>query len=219
MSIESKSMGFEKINKKSDIRLHVLYEDNHLIGVFKPPQVLSQADFSNTEDMIGIVKNYLVEKYKKPGKAFLGLVHRLDKSVSGVMLFAKTSKAASRISEQIRQHKTQKVYLARVEGKVDSKKRRLESIVDSKEAALEFERLSFDEKYSHLKIFLETGRKHQIRKQLSGIGHPICGDALYGSKTTFGKGIALVSHSFSFLHPISKETITITLPDHLNSLR
>jgi 23S rRNA pseudouridine1911/1915/1917 synthase len=169
--------------------------------------------------MIGLIKNYLVEKYQKPGKAFLGLIHRLDKSVSGVMLFAKTSKAASRLSEQIRQHKTEKIYLARVEGRVDSKRRRLESVVDNKQAALEFERIGADEKFSHLKVLLETGRKHQIRKQLSDIGHPICGDTLYGSKTSFKEGIALVSYSFAFSHPISKESITITLPDHLNVLR
>jgi 23S rRNA pseudouridine1911/1915/1917 synthase len=212
-------MRLEQTDKKRDIRLHVLYEDNHLIGVFKPPHVLSQADFSKAEDMIALIKKYLIEKYQKPGKAFLGLIHRLDKSVSGVMLFAKTSKAASRLSEQIRQHKTEKIYLARVEGRVDSKRRRLESIVDSKQAVLEFERIGTDEKFSHLKVLLETGRKHQIRKQLSEIGHPICGDALYGSKTSFKEGIALVSYSFAFLHPISKESITITLPDHLNVLR
>lgn len=178
--------------------LIVLYEDNHLIVVNKPAGILVQGDDSGEESLMDVVKSYIKEKYQKPGNVFLGLVHRLDRNVSGVVLFAKTSKGASRISEQFRNHTTKKIYHARVAGVPQNKKGTLKNYLrkneqnlkaevfdiptpGADEAILDYELVSSNSKSSILKISLRTGRFHQIRAQLAHIGHPILGDIKYGS--------------------------------------
>lgn len=182
--------------------LNVIYEDNHLIAVVKPAGLLTQGDKTGDESLLEQVREYLKNKYKKPGNVFVGLVHRLDRNVSGIVLFAKTSKGASRLSEQIRNHEVDKIYTATVEGIVSPTKGKLEHYLDKdeglnkvqisdkpiqgyKKVVLEFEVLSqftiHNTPVTSLKIHLETGRSHQIRAQLAHIGHPILGDIKYGS--------------------------------------
>lgn len=194
----------------------VLYEDNHLIAVFKPAGILVQGDESGDKCLVDEVKEYLKEKYKKPGKVFLGLLHRLDRPVSGIVLFAKTSKGASRLSEQFRNHETEKIYHALVAGIPKEKKKTLVNwlIKDEKKnkvevfdkekagslrAELDYEVMKSDKKNSLVKIFLKTGRPHQIRAQMARIGHPVVGDVKYGAlKPLPDKSIALAATEISF---------------------
>lgn len=196
--------------------LKVLYEDNHLIAVFKPAGVLVQGDKTNEPCLMDDVKKYLKNKYKKPGSVFLGLLHRLDRPVSGVVLFAKTSKGASRLSEQIRNHEVKKEYQALVEGAPKNRKDTLINyllhdektnkarVFDSKRAGallaeLSFETIAARGKNTLLKISLKTGRHHQIRAQLSHIGHPVAGDVKYGAKKPLpDKSIALCATCLTF---------------------
>lgn len=179
--------------------IKVLYEDNHLIVVVKLAGVLSQADKTGDPDMLTEVKKYLKEKYKKQGNVFVGLLHRLDRPVSGIMLFAKTSKGASRLSEQIRNGEVGKIYHALVIGKPKKATETLLSKVDGKDAYLSYELMKSNKKYSLLKIILGTGRKHQIRKQLSEIELSILGDVKYGGeKWENEKSIALCATRLSF---------------------
>ena len=203
--------------------LEVLYEDNHIIVVVKPPNILSQADNTNDLDMLTIIKKYLKEKYNKPGNVYLGLVHRLDRPVSGVMVFAKTSKAASRLSDQVRTHTFKKTYLAVVNGilKKDSdelvdyivKQNDNSSKISVKEegkiAKLRYQVLerNYDENLTLVKVYLETGRHHQIRVQMANIGHVLYGDQRYGKQDK--NQIALFSNSLEFVHPVKKETLKI----------
>lgn len=200
-------------------KLNILYEDNHIIVVEKPFNIPVQKDSSNDIDMLSIIKSYIKEKYKKPGNVYLGLVHRLDRPVSGVMVFAKTSKAASRLSNDIRNSKFHKTYLTIVNGKLNNNSGKLvnkiskdqktnTSYIDDingKESTLEYEVLKYDEKkdLSLLKINLITGRHHQIRLQLSNIGTPIYGDQRYGKEDK--KQIALYAYKLEFYHPVKKE--------------
>ena len=178
--------------------MNILYEDNHLIAVYKPAGILVQGDETGDATLMDDVKLYLKQKYSKPGKVFLGLLHRLDRPVSGIILFAKTSKGASRLSEQFRSHNIKKVYHALVEGEMKQqngtlinflKKDEQKNIVKvydrevegSKRAELDFEVVESNKKYSLVKIILKTGRSHQIRSQLAHIGHPIVGDVKYGA--------------------------------------
>jgi len=212
--------------------IKVLFEDNHLLVVEKPPNMAVQADLSGDRDLLTTLKEYIKGKYNKPGDAFLGLVHRLDRPVGGVMVFARTSKSASRISEQIRSRTIQKIYFAIVEGLTDSlhgtlkdylikdPKSNTVSVVSqntkrSQEAILHYEAIRQDENKTLLKIVLETGRAHQIRVQLSNIGHPLVGDLKYGrkGKKGFTKSLALWSYSLSFNHPIRNEKLKfISIP-------
>ena len=194
--------------------MEILYEDNHLLVVIKPTYVLSQSDGSDTKDMLTILKKYLKEKYNKPGNVYLGLVHRLDKEVGGVMVFAKTSKAASRLSEQVRLHQFEKYYLAVVKGKVESNtykdkilREEYQSKIDEKgkEAILSFETLKVIDNNSLVKIKLLTGRHHQIRVQFSARGHYLLGDKRYGKKGEFP--LALYAYHLAFYHPITKEKL------------
>lgn len=199
--------------------LEILYEDNHIIVVYKPRNILSQSDYTKDIDMLTLIKEYLKEKYQKPGNVYLGLVHRLDRPVSGVMVYAKTSKAASRLSEQIRTSQVEKQYLAVVNGILSEKKgefrdylKKLETgntIVsrkeEGKEAILNYEVLKEKEGYSLVKIDLKTGRHHQIRVQLSSRGFPLYGDQRYGRIDK--NEIALTSYHLSFYHPITKEKL------------
>jgi len=188
--------------------IKIIYEDNHIIAVVKPAGVLTQGDSSGEESLMDMVKKYLKEKYKKSGQVFLGLVHRLDKPVQGIVLFGKTSKGASRLSEQFRNHTIQKTYHAIVAGKLAEQKGEIKEKVNkisffaegftnksdeellaeikkatkTRIAELSWEVVKNNEKYSLLKILPKTGRFHQIRIQMANMGHPILGDAKYGSK-------------------------------------
>ena len=200
--------------------LKILYEDNHIIVVIKPYNVPVQADSSNDLDMLTIIKNYIKEKYNKPGNVYLGLVHRLDRPVGGVMVFAKTSKAASRLSEEVRTNKIHKTYLTVVHGVLNKKCDKLinkmskdekthNSYIDEKngkEAILEYKVIKEEDNLSLLKINLITGRHHQIRLQLSNINHPIYGDQRYGFQDK--KQIMLYAYKLEFTHPVTKELMT-----------
>ena len=207
----------------------VLYIDNHLIAVCKPAGVLTQADDSGDESLMDQVKAWIKTEFNKPGNVFLGLIHRLDRNVSGVVLFARTSKGASRLSEQFRNKTTEKFYRAIVEGKPQSgqaslshhlrKERTLKSTVfqrpgkDTQHAELEYKTLKNYECTSLLEIKLHTGRFHQIRAQLSFIGHPVLGDKKYGAATPLPeRQVALYAHRLIFKHPISKEKICVESP-------
>ena len=188
--------------------MKVLYEDNHIIVVEKTPNIPSQSDKTGDEDMLTLVKEYIKEKYNKPGNVYLGLVHRLDRPVGGVMVFARTSKAASRLSEQVKvknKKGTLEDYLYKDErnniSKVVSKEKK-----NSKLAKLDYEVLTYNEvkDLSLLEINLHTGRHHQIRVQLSNFGHSIFGDQKYGTRGQ-GKQIALWAYELTIEHPITKE--------------
>lgn len=163
--------------------IKVIYEDNHLLVVEKPVNILSQGDNTNDKDMVNLLKDYIKKKYNKPGNVYIGLIHRLDRPVGGVMVFAKTSKAASRLSEQVRSKTFKKTYLAVVHGKIKSnsdilkdflyknKKTNMVTVVkknhkDAKEAELNYNVLNFKENLSLVQVNLKTGRSHQIRVQL-----------------------------------------------------
>ena len=204
-------------------KLKVIYEDNHILVVEKPPNIPSQSDKTNDLDMLTICKTYIKEKYNKPGNVYLGLVHRLDRPVGGIMIFAKTSKAASRLSNQVREKIFKKKYLAVVDGKVVNKTGMLEDYLykderhniskvvkkekkNAKYAKLEYKLITYDEvkDLSLLSINLYTGRHHQIRVQLSNFGHSIFGDQKYGTRGK-GKQIALWAYELEIEHPIKKE--------------
>lgn len=199
--------------------LNILYEDNHIIVVIKPYNILSQSDNTNDLDMLTIIKNYIKEKYNKPGNVYLGLVHRLDRPTGGIMVFTKTSKAASRLSKQIKDDKFTKKYLAVVHGTFTKKEGTLEnyikktednsSIITTKEegkyAKLDYKVLKEKDNLSTLDITLYTGRHHQIRVQFSNINHPLYGDQRYGKQDR--KQLALFAYHLEFYHPITKEKL------------
>ena len=200
--------------------MKVLYEDNHIIVVLKDAGILSQADKSGDMDILTMVKSYLKEKYNKSGNVYLGLVHRLDRMVGGVMVLAKTSKAASRLSDMIRKGEIEKRYLAVVNGKVDGgilkdkilKQDDGNSIISEsgKEAILEYKLVEYDKKLdvSLVDILLITGRHHQIRVQFASRGHYLLGDHRYGDRND-KKDIALFSYYLKFIHPVSKKLIEV----------
>ncbi len=206
------------------MKLDILYEDNHIIVAYKPSGILSQEDISKDPDMLTLIKEYLVEKYNKPGEAYLGLVHRLDRNTSGVMVFAKTSKAASRLSEQIRNEGFNKEYLAIVEGSLkpnnefitlkhnlEKNEKENKSYVsnkgNAKEAVLMYQVLDSKNNLSLVKIKLITGRHHQIRTQFSHIGHPVYGDVKYGSSNKCGNYYSLCAYKLNIIHPTLKEPL------------
>ena len=203
--------------------IDIIYEDNHLLVVNKPVNIPVQADSSKDQDLLTLLKKQLKEKYQKPGNVYLGLVHRLDRPVGGIMVFAKTSKAASRLSEQIRNNTFQKTYLAVVRGKVlnsDTFKDKLEkdqktNIVKisptGKQAELSYELLEYKDNLSLVKINLKTGRSHQIRVQFSSRNHPLYGDQKYNPNTPKDQ-IALFAHRLEFIHPTTKEVVKFELP-------
>ncbi len=201
--------------------MKILYEDNHLLVVVKPSGVLSQADGTHHADMLTLLKAYLKEKYQKTGNVYLGLVHRLDQPTSGVMVFAKTSKAASRLSEQIRKHAFQKRYVLICHGllkeptgeMVDFLKQEQEKVViskEGKEARLTYTVLQENRQKncSLVEVCLQTGRKHQIRVQFASRGHALFGDHRYGKNEPMD--LCLFAQSISFFHPITKERLTFT---------
>ena len=203
--------------------IKVLYEDNHLLVVEKPVNILSQGDNTSDDDMVNLLKKYLKEKYNKPGNVFVGLVHRLDRPVGGCMVFAKTSKAASRLSEQVRNKSFKKTYRAVIHGKMNkqednlmdylykNKKTNMVSVVskntkDAKDARLSYETLDFKKNFSLVQIDLQTGRPHQIRVQFASRKHPLFGDQRYGQNLNkVGQQIALWSYKIEIDHPTTKE--------------
>ena len=201
----------------------VIYEDNHLLVVEKPVNILSQGDNTNDDDMVNLLKKYLKEKYNKPGNVFVGLVHRLDRPVGGCMVFAKTSKAASRLSEQVRNKSFKKTYRAVIHGNMNkkednlldylykNKKTNMVSVVskntkDAKDARLSYETLDSQKGFSLVQIDLKTGRPHQIRVQFASRKHPLFGDQRYGQNLNkVGQQIALWSYKIEIDHPTTKE--------------
>lgn len=209
--------------------LNVIYEDNHVIVVEKPVNVPSQGDKTGDLDMLSIIKEYLKEKYNKPGNVYLGLIHRLDRPVGGIMVFAKTSKAATRLSEQVRNKEFQKKYLVIADGRFEKNTDILENYLlknertnmskvvnegtkNAKYAKLEYEVMKYNEEtnLSLVKVKLYTGRHHQIRLQLANIGHSIYGDQKYGTRGR-GKQICLWAYELSIKHPITKEEMTFNV--------
>ncbi len=205
------------------MKINILYEDNHIIVVEKPIKVLSQKDNTNDPDLLSLVKEYIKEKYDKKGNVYLGLVHRLDRMVGGIMVFAKTSKAASRLSKAMNENKFNKYYLAIVKGKVNNKdilKDKIKklnngnSIIsnDGKEAILEYELVNYNKDIdaSLIKIHLVTGRHHQIRVQFASRNHPLLGDHRY-SNTKDNLPIALYAFHLEFSHPVKKTSMEFEL--------
>jgi 23S rRNA pseudouridine1911/1915/1917 synthase len=210
----------------------ILYEDNHLLVVNKPANIPVQADSSGDPDVLTILKNHLKEKFNKPGDVFLGLVHRLDRPTQGVMVFARTSKAASRLSDQFRRRTVEKIYRAVVVGNAPDQgelhdflwKDRDKNLVlvvesshpDAKPASLSFKTLSKKSGLSLIEIELETGRSHQIRVQCANAGFPLWGDYRYGvSGQPQHRTMALLSYSLQFDHPTKKERMEfkVGMPD------
>lgn len=198
----------------------ILYEDNHLLVIYKPANILSQKDNTNDLDITYYAKKYLVSKYNKPGDAYLGLVHRLDRMTEGVMVLTKTSKAAARLSNDIKSNIWHKEYLCLVEGvineegmlknfltRTDQEKKMMVSN-SGQEAILKYYPIKvFDDK-TLLRIELITGRHHQIRVQMAHFNHPLVGDMLYGNSKV-KQDLMLACYSITFRHPTSKEFMTI----------
>ncbi len=200
-------------------KLNILYEDNHIIVVVKPYNVLSQGDNTGDVSIMDMIKEYLKNKYNKPGNVYLGLVHRLDRPVGGVMVFAKTSKAAARLCSSFNKHEICKKYLAIVKGKmvgsgelvdyIDKDKAGNAFISDNgKKAILDYEVLDYnkDNDCSLVSIDLKTGRHHQIRIQFSTRGHYLLGDQRYGVQDN--KQISLFAYMLEFMHPVTKEKMS-----------
>lgn len=215
-------------------KLNVLFEDNHIIVVEKLVNVPSQGDKTGDIDMLTIIKDYLKEKYNKPGNVYVGLIHRLDRPVGGVMVFAKTSKAAARLSEQVRVKEFKKKYLVVVNGEfketegvfedylLKNERNNMSKVVEentknAKYSKLEYEVLKYNNEInlSVVRVDLHTGRHHQIRVQFSSRNHSIYGDQKYGGRG-HGKQIALWAYSLSFRHPITKEVLEFRVLPEIN---
>lgn len=207
--------------------LEVLYEDNHCLAVNKPARLLTMGDATGEGTLLDLAKEYVKERYAKPGAVFLGVVHRLDRPVSGVVLFARTSKAAARLSEQFRERTVEKIYRAIVEGTPPDREAVLQDWVwkdpgrnvtqvvragtpGGQQAALAVKRLRASHGRSLVEVHPVTGRSHQIRVQLASRGWPILGDAKYGSDVRLDGSIALHAASLTFNHPTKGEAVTVT---------
>jgi 23S rRNA pseudouridine1911/1915/1917 synthase len=210
-----------------ETELSILYEDNHCLAVAKPSGVASAHFQGHAATLDQAVKAYLKARYHKPGNVFLGVVHRLDKPVSGVLLFARTSKAAARLAEQFREGTVEKVYWAVVDGAMEPSAGTLEDWLrkdaaagrvevvgphapGARQALLHYQRRGAYGGLTWLEIRPQTGRTHQLRVQLAHRGHPIFGDARYGSVHTFDAAIGLHARALTFLHPVRYEPITLT---------
>lgn len=210
--------------------MDVIYEDNHLIVVNKAPGEIVQGDKTGDEPLVETLRRWIKEKYAKPGNVFCGVVHRLDRPVGGLVVFAKTSKALSRLNEMFRDGKVHKTYWAlsrnlppAPEGElkgyiktIEKSNKSLYSLTPRegyKEARLRYRLLGSMNRYHLIEVELLTGRKHQIRVQLSSIGCPIKGDLKYGDKRSNPDGsISLMARHIEFVHPVSKELISLTAP-------
>ena len=204
----------------------IVFEDNHLLVAFKPAGYLSQSDGTDAPDMLTYLKAYIKDKYNKPGNVYLGLLHRLDRNVSGLMVFARTSKCASRMSEQIRKGNLDKRYRARVEGKLEGEgvlvnyllkdeKANKTAVYDrevpgSKRCELHYSAGEYDGEYTMVDIKLITGRSHQIRAQFAHAGHPLYGDVKYGGKKS-SDGLGLTSVYLAFDHPTTGERMEFSI--------
>lgn len=212
------------------IKMEILYEDNHIIIVNKFPREIVQGDKTGDKPLVDMVKDYLKEKYHKPGNVFCGVVHRLDRPTSGIVVFAKTSKALARLNEMFKKGEVDKTYWAIVkdlppqdEGTlvhflIKNQKNNKSVAYDteklrSKKAVLHYKLIGRSQRYYLLEVKLETGRHHQIRCQLAKIGLPIRGDLKYGAQRSNPDGsISLHARNISFVHPVSKKMIDITAP-------
>ncbi len=209
--------------------LDVLYEDNHVLAVSKPARLATMGVADSEPSLLKVAKAWIKDRYAKPGNVYLGVVSRLDAPVTGVVLLARTSKAADRLTRQFRAREIEKVYWAIAEGLVEPAQGRLvhwlmphgrhrrmlivgPTMEGAKEATLSYRRLRRLGAHSLLEVRLETGRKHQIRIQLADCGHAILGDRKYGAHVQFPLGIALHSRRISFQHPVRDERITIEAP-------
>ena len=208
--------------------MKVIYEDNHLLVVEKPVNIPMQEDSSKDEDLLSLCKEYIKKKYNKPAEVYLGLVHRLDRPVGGVCVFARTSKAASRLSKQIQTHEFNKEYLALVEDNglkdhdhfedyllKNTKTNMVKVDPKGKIAKLDYEVVKRKDNLALVRIDLQTGRSHQIRVQFSSRNHPLWGDQRYNPNAVVGQQIALWSHKIEFEHPTTKEKlIFVSEPEH-----
>ena len=216
------------ISTKSN--LQILHEDNHIIVINKRVGDLVQGDKTGDKPLSEIVKEYIKEKYNKPGEVFLGVVHRLDRPTTGIVVFAKTSKALTRLNELFSKRETQKTYWAVVKNKPpknedtlvhylkrneksNSSKAHIKEVPDSKRASLDYKIIKELNNYFALEINLHTGRHHQIRSQLAAIGCPIKGDLKYGfDRSNPDGGIHLHAQKLAFIHPVSKEELVLLAP-------
>ena len=206
-------------------KINVIYEDNHLLVVGKPINIPVCEDESKDLDLLSILKNYIKVKYNKPGNVYLGLVHRLDRPVGGVMVFAKTSKAASRLSKQVSNHTLKKTYIAVIEGKIKKEdtlvdylykdnKKNISYVVSKdkgKESILNYKVLNYKDNFSLVEINLKTGRSHQIRVQFSSRGYPLVGDAKYNKNHDGKTNVALFAKKLEFIHPVTCENLSFEL--------
>ena len=214
--------------------LEVLYEDNHLIAINKKSGDIVQGDKTGDTPLSDFVKTYIKKKYKKPGEVFLGTIHRLDRPTSGIVLYAKTSKALSRMNEQFRNKKVKKIYWAVVDKPTPNNSGTLENYLqknqkqnksyvtkgeNGKHAILDYNLLKKLDNFYHLEIKPKTGRHHQIRVQLANIGCIIKGDLKYGAKrSNKDASIHLLAQKLTFTHPVKKEEITIVAPAPKDSI-
>lgn len=211
----------------------ILFEDNHLLCVYKPFGLATQPSLHNEESLEDLAKEYIKTTHNKPGNVFLHAVHRLDKVTSGIVIFAKTSKALSRLNESMRKKEFEKTYQAVVEGTLHKTSGTLEHMLihgehkafvslakEAKKCLLSYKLLCQNEQNAHIEVDLETGRYHQIRAQFAAIGHPVVGDSLYGAKQPFTKGaIALWHTKVSFTHPVTHELVTVAfIPKQIQEL-
>ncbi|MBU1872195.1 RluA family pseudouridine synthase [bacterium] len=201
--------------------LNVLFEDNHLLVLCKPAGILVQGDQTGDVTLLTLAKDYIKEKYAKPGNVYLGLVHRLDRPASGVIVFARTTKAAGRLMKQFQQRQTRKIYLCLAEGELPLngswkdciERREATSYIANGEpnASLSFKRLNFHDGISLAEVELHTGKHHQLRVQFASRGFPIIGDFRYGSKRKFPeRAIALHARELRIEHPTTKEMLTFS---------
>jgi 23S rRNA pseudouridine1911/1915/1917 synthase len=216
--------------------IEVLYEDNHVIAVNKRPSQIVQEDKTGDKPLIEFVKDYIKTKYNKPGEVFLGVVHRIDRPVSGIVIFARTSKAQARLNEMLKARDIRKKYLAIVKNRPPKDSDNLRNYIlrntkqnksyiyekevkDSQLAELNYKLIGSSDNYHLIEIELITGRHHQIRAQLAAIGCPIKGDLKYGApRSNEDASICLHSYIMEFIHPIKKEQLIITAPPPQNAL-
>ena len=214
-------------SSKPPISSRILYEDNHLIVVNKLSSEIVQGDKTGDTPLSEVVKDYIKSKYQKPGNVFTGVIHRIDRPVSGVVVFARTGKALARMNDLVKNRSLKKIYWAIVQNRPEKDKDDLKHYLvrnrkqnksfannkptnDSKEGLLSYEIIGESDKYFLLEIDLKTGRHHQIRAQLAAIGCPIKGDLKYGSpRSNKDASISLHARSVSFIHPVTKESVTI----------
>ncbi len=217
----------------TDITQNILYEDNHIIVILKEQNLACCPDESKDENLLDLVKEYVRVKYNKAGNVYIGLVHRLDRPTGGVMVFARTSKAAGRLSEQMKTGDFEKKYLAVLNGALDPAEGKMENWLKknavnnmvylcpqgtdgAKFASLDYRTLAVLGKYSLAEIRLHTGRSHQIRVQTAGVGHPVFGDMRYGGENAQKGKLALWAYSLAFTHPVTKERMRFIAepPEH-----